>query len=195
MQFEPDYKPFKEAIKALREQLTDKQRLKYDSHRGYFADSLRKASRSKKTEVLISEVETIRDQCEEDFNEAFDEFADNFSGVLKARVCWFDDVRGQGMVKITGKDGETVRSVIYACAIKGRKTWYPETACVYYEENQDIEVELSFRGRLTDIDVIGLTQGHFDREGWNNLDQDSLAFKCNEQGEAINGLFAQSKGN
>jgi len=100
-------------------------------------------------------------------------------------VLWFDNNSGEGMVQI----GE-LTSDIYACNIAGKKTWYPETACVYYEKGQTIKVKLSFHGYMSQVFVIGLTPGYLDAEGWSNQDQDRLAFKCDEEGNATNGLFA-----
>lgn len=82
---------------------------------------------------------------------------------------------------------------IYACNIEGKKTWYPETACVYYETGQVVDVELKvFSG--FQLFVCGLTPGILDEEHWNRIKNQDLAFRCNEKGEAVTGLFKQSKG-
>lgn len=79
---------------------------------------------------------------------------------------------------------------IYACNIVGKRTWYPETACVYYNKGETVDVELDvFHGFK--LFVKGITPGHFDEQRWNSLDQSRLAFKCDEHGNAINGLFAE----
>ncbi len=190
MQFKPNYEPFHRAIDELIESLTPRQHDKYMGQTGYFADRLVKVSKSKSMITKIEAIEDLRDQCREAYYTWYDQFKDNFTGILKARVDWFNQASGEGMVTIIGKDGTEVSSVIHACNIKGKKTWYPETACVYYTKGQDIEVELSFHGYCSQIFVKGVTQGHFDKEGWDNLDQNKLAFKCDDDGKAINGLFS-----
>jgi len=97
--------------------------------------------------------------------------------------------RSEGLVKIN-ETGDILP--LYACNIKGTKTWYPETACVYYDDGQVVDVQLKvFSGGQ--IFVNGIPPGHFDAERWNSLDQSRLAFKCDENGEALNGLFAEQK--
>lgn len=103
---------------------------------------------------------------------------------MKAIVKSFDKSRGQGFIQL--EDGEL--GILYASNIKGKKTWYPETACVFYNIGQEFEYEIKHE-RF----VCGLTQGHFDADKWNSLDQDRLAFKCNEEGETTNGLFERAK--
>ena len=95
----------------------------------------------------------------------------------------------EGLVKIHGTD--LMLQTIYACNINGKKTWYPKTACVYYTEGQEVDVELKVFSNFK-LFVNGLTPGHFDSERWNSLDQSRLAFKCDENGKAINGLFSCS---
>lgn len=92
----------------------------------------------------------------------------------------------EGLIKI--HDTDLMLQIIYACNINGKKTWYPETACVYYNEGQEVDVSLSVFSGFT-LFVNGLTPGHFDAKKWNSLPQDYLAFKCDENGTAINGLF------
>ena len=77
---------------------------------------------------------------------------------------------------------------IYACNIKETKTWYSETACVFYTEGQVVDVEIKVFSNFK-LFICGLTPGHFDAEKWNSLNQSKLAFKCDENGRAINGLF------
>lgn len=117
---------------------------------------------------------------------AWSDFRDKYHGkTLSARVCWFNILQGQGMVDVDGH-----RLVIYACNIKGRKTWYPETACTFYEDGETVEVriECSFGGR---VDVIGLTPGYIDNVKWDSIKDQELAFRCNEDGQAVTGLFSQ----
>jgi len=101
---------------------------------------------------------------------------------IKARVRWFNKYDGCG--GITGLDGGNGH--LYACNIKGKKTWYPETACVYFEAGDIIDVYVD---EDTGI-IVCETQGKFDQEKWDSLDHDQLAFTCNEDGEATTGLFA-----
>ena len=77
---------------------------------------------------------------------------------LKATVLWFDRINGAGLIRLGGRS-----EWIYACNIKGHKTWYPETACVYYLAGQVIEchVDTGF--------VIGDTEGTFDETKWENI--------------------------
>lgn len=105
------------------------------------------------------------------------------AGVKFGVVRWFDNVRGEGMIDC---DGHTLP--IYACNIKGRKTWYPETACVYYEEGQVVDCHIEVHGYQSYF-VIGDTPGHFDAEGWDRIKGQNLAFRCDEEGNAITGLF------
>lgn len=100
----------------------------------------------------------------------------------KAKVLYFDRLSGEGMIQ-----AENQVFVLYACNIEGKKTWYPETACVYYVKDQEIDVELKWDNYA--CFAIGLTQGTVDQEKWNRLDQSRLAFKCDESGKAVNGLF------
>lgn len=119
--------------------------------------------------------------------EAFEAFRAKYhKKTFPAVIDWFNKDRGQGMLTIQGTE---IRLVIYACNIKGRKTWYPETACVYYEKGQivDIEVDASC---YRSVFALGVTPGHFDSEGWDRIKDKNLAFRCDENGEATNGLFA-----
>lgn len=105
---------------------------------------------------------------------------------FKAKISCFDSGWTKAYVHILDTDLSILP--IYACNIVGKKTWYPETACVYYENNQIIEVELKvYSGGK--IFVCGLTPGILDEERWNKIKNDSLAFRCNDKGEIITGLF------
>jgi len=106
----------------------------------------------------------------------------------KAKILYFDKMSGEGMVELIGE--QTPCLIIHACNIKGKKTWFPKTACVYYEKDQIVDVRVEWDDYVTF--VIGLTPGHFDKEAWDSLDQDKLAFKCNSDGEATSGLFADN---
>lgn len=102
---------------------------------------------------------------------------------IECYVISFDRNRGEGMIRAVYGNGLNW-GTIYACNIPGKKTWYPETACVYYGVGQVIEV------CVDDNFNIPVTRGEFDAEKWAGLDQSRLAFKCNDDGKAINGLFA-----
>lgn len=105
----------------------------------------------------------------------------------KAEVRWFNKITGKGYVKLTTGEHKGLPLPIYACNIKGKKTWYPETACVYYEPGQKITVDVKWDSHATF--VIGITKGILDKDRWDSMDQNKLAFKCNAKGEATNGLF------
>lgn len=106
------------------------------------------------------------------------------AGVKFGIVRWFNNISGEGMIDC---DGHSLP--IYACNIKGRKTWYAETACVYYKKDQVVDCHIEVHGSQRYF-VIGDTPGHFDAEGWDRIKDQNLAFRCNEAGEAVNGLFA-----
>lgn len=121
---------------------------------------------------------------------AFETFRNTHHGkTFTASVDWFDNGRGIGMVTIT----ESFRLPIYACNISGRKTWYSETACVYYEKGQSVEVEIDVVSP-SGIFAKGLTAGHFDSAGWDRIKDQNLAFRCDEAGNAMSGLFAVGAG-
>lgn len=99
---------------------------------------------------------------------------------FKAMVLGFDRSRGEGFIKIEGQPG---LFDIYACNIPGKKTWYPGTACMYYHRDQEIEIE------VVDGGIKCLSRGTFDKKKWDSLDHANLAFRCDENGNALNGLF------
>lgn len=103
------------------------------------------------------------------------------------KVRWFDKRDGEGMVS-----GEAGTFYINAAGIPGKKTWYGSTACVFYTEGQIIEAEIveeHDRGGYLRL----ITPGTFDQVKWDSLDHDRLAFRCDENGNALNGLFAQKR--
>lgn len=126
---------------------------------------------------------------EEDYfrNIAEDEFTAKYNGKkFKAKVI-DGGARCEMLVSIIGAE-ELHLQRIYACNISGKKTWYPETACVYYETGQIVDVELKvFSG--FQVFVNGLTPGHLDEAHWNRIKDQSLAFRCDTDGNAITGLF------
>ena len=96
-------------------------------------------------------------------------------------VLWFDNLSGQGQVRNL-ETGE--RHWLYACNIKGKKTWFEHTASVYHVEGQIIQCYLSEHLLVSD------TQGELDVEKWNRIKDQNLAFRCNDEGQATTGLFA-----
>lgn len=95
---------------------------------------------------------------------------------------WFDKLAGDGVARSLDGQG-TYR--ISACGIPGKKTWYDHTACVFYEKGAEIELELLDEPPYARC----LTPGVFDKAKWDGLDHDRLAFRCDEDGKALCGLF------
>ena len=102
----------------------------------------------------------------------------------KIKVTVFDIDKNRGEFWVRASDGS--RGIIYACNIPGKKTWFAETACMYFDENEVIDVYQDKYGF-----IIPITPGKFDKEKWNSLDHNRLAFRCDKNGKAINGLFAK----
>lgn len=99
---------------------------------------------------------------------------------LIGTVDWFND--DHGFITVNGD-----RFEVYSCNIKGAKTWYPNTACMYLIKGETITLNLVDMGNHLTCRVT--SGGHFDEAKWNSLDQSKLAFKCDENGKALNGLF------
>lgn len=79
--------------------------------------------------------------------------------------------------------------VVHACNIKGARTWYPETACMYLKEKETVTFDLADMGdHFTASKVRGNV--YFDEKKWARLDHDKLAFRCDEDGNAVTGLFS-----
>ena len=116
-------------------------------------------------------------------HKAFDAFKAKYHGkTFTAHVAWFNPDEGMGFV-----DVDNMRLPIYACNIAGKKTWYPETACVYYEAGQIVDVKIDVYIGATF--VLGLTPGTVDVEKWDRIKEQNLAFRCDESGEPVTGLF------
>lgn len=107
--------------------------------------------------------------------------------VFKAKVMFFDRRDGEGIIQ--GLPGEAYEGNfhIFACNIPGKKTWFSHTACVYYKKGTIVDVKLTQVG--SDWFCVGFIPGIFDEAKWNQLHHDSLAFRCDENGNAITGLF------
>jgi hypothetical protein len=116
---------------------------------------------------------------------AFEAFKARFDGVVfKAEVLYWSG--SEGLVR--GLNGEG-KYWLFACNIRGAKTWYPETACVSHAEGQIIDAELKVfygSGAL----IVSHTQGTLDADRWNALDQSRLAFRTDDDGNLVSGLFA-----
>lgn len=115
-------------------------------------------------------------------NEAFsDAWTDYLTslGIVSGTVAWFNGDRGAITCNVTGQ-----LIIVWACNIIGKKTWYSETACMYLKKGQTVTFKHS------EVGAADVTGGIFDAEKWAKLDQSKLAFKCDENGKAINGLFA-----
>lgn len=117
-------------------------------------------------------------------HKAYAEFEKKFKGkVFKAKVTWF---RGDGGY-VEGLNGEG-KWWLWACNISGKKTWFPETACVYHEVGTIIDAEVipSFGNSL----LVCHTPGTLDTEKWNKIKDQGLPFQCDDDGKAITGIFA-----
>jgi hypothetical protein len=127
----------------------------------------------------------IKRAWDEAFNDASKDFILNnpkYSKNLKGTVSWFNGDQGSITCNITGHE-----YVVHACNIKGKKTWYSETACVYLKKGEQVTLDICDLGYLS----VSVTGGsiHFDQAKWNGLDQSKLAFKCDDEGNATNGFF------
>lgn len=140
------------------------------------------------------------------FNNAYVEYilgAETRCKSLSGRVRWFSGDLGRIECLKTGNTYD-----VHACNIVGAKTWYPETACMFLKEGETVIFdlyELYGQGRYLSASKVrgnissdaetnrAWIADHFDEKQWMSLNQNSLAFKCDADGNAINGLFA-SKG-
>lgn len=102
---------------------------------------------------------------------------------FQAKVTAWDFNRGEGLVYIPDLNATFE---IFACNLPGRRTWYPETACVFYMRGDVVQVRFDVHPGITF--VVGVTQGYPDNEKWESLDQDRLAFRCDpESGQVESG--------
>jgi hypothetical protein len=139
---------------------------------------MKKLTKKQQAERAAYEQEEAKLQAWEVWRDA------NHARVQKGRVIWFDRLRGEGWVR--ADDGHSY--TIYACNLPGKRTWFPETACTYYDEGQEIEFKLDITYGSTF--VIGLTPANFDSEKYTQLNPEKLAFRCDEGGQLVSGLFA-----
>lgn len=98
-------------------------------------------------------------------------------------VRWFDKLSGSG--SIDGNDGNSYW--VFACNILGAKTMYEHTACMYLERDQTVEFEIV--PGCESCGACNVSNGIFDAEHWERIKDKSLAFRLDEHGNAINGLF------
>jgi hypothetical protein len=135
----------------------------------------------KEYDLASAEQESVNDLCR------------SYLGRLKGRrgvVRRFDRTTGKGW--ITDPELDQVFSV-YGCNIKGAKTGYPHTACMYLDCGAEVVFDLfDFGNHISAVNVTGDVR--FDQELWNSLDHDKLAFKKDADGNFINGLFAPGAG-
>lgn len=114
-----------------------------------------------------------------------DDFIKQYNGVkCTGRIVAWSGT--EGLIELDMPD--LMLQTLYACNIKGAKTWYPETACVSYSVGQVVDVELKVFHDFQ-LFVCGLTPGILDVEHWNKIKDQSLAFRCDENGNAVTGLF------
>lgn len=104
----------------------------------------------------------------------------------KGKILTWDMDRGDGLIQIDDRAFD-----IYACNLPGKKTWYPETACVYYNKGQEVDVVVKYDDYA--LFVIGVTPPHFDHKKWETLKHKRLAFRCDDDGNATTGLFSLKK--
>ena len=105
----------------------------------------------------------------------------------KGTVLWFEKSIGEGIIR----DNESqITHRVYACNIVGAKTGYPHTACMYLENGQQVEFALTGDPYIDGPCGAGnITNGIFDAEHWDRIKGEKLAFRKNDNGEFINGLF------
>lgn len=103
---------------------------------------------------------------------------------FEATVAWFNRSLGRGCVV----EADGTWHILYACNIEGKKTWFSETACIYVNEGDVLTCKLEHLTSREPI-CVSLTRGTVDEEKWASLDQSRLAFRCNDKGKAVSGLF------
>lgn len=133
------------------------------------------------TKAQLAAIDAARDAA----FDAYEALKSQFDGVIfKARVLSWSGTEGL----VEGLNGEG-RYWLYACNIKGAKTWYPETACVFHAKGEVIDAELKVffgSGAL----LVSHTLGTLDADRWNSLDQSELAFRVGDDGQLASGFFA-----
>lgn len=152
----------------------------------YYSKSGKALSVPKKdfTKATKLDPKTLKRMQQEAFSEAYTRFRSSLKN-LKGTVRWFDRIRGEGFIRIP-ELGTSV--VVYACNLKGAKTGFPETACTYLVEGEDVVVDYVHEscGAIIKENTQGI---HSDKDQWDSLDQNKLAFKCDDDGNFINDLL------
>ena len=77
---------------------------------------------------------------------------------------------------------------IFACNLPGHKTWFAETACVYL--NADDKVKFTYQIDFNNYHIKVITPGILDTDKWDGLDQNKLAFRCDDSGDLVTGIYA-----
>ena len=145
----------------------------------------RTTTMSKKLTKKQQAERAAEDQRHEEELTAWEAWRDRDHGrVQQGVVRWFNKLSGEGMLR-ADEDGRSY--AVYACNLPGRRTRYPQTACMYYREGQRVEFKLDISHGA--VFVIGVTPAEFDAEKWARLDQEKLAFRCDEAGQLVSGLF------
>ena len=140
----------------------------------------------KLTKKQLAERAAYEQQREQEL-QAFEAFRDKYTGlVFAATVRWFNKLSGEGMVRGLG-DHSHISMPLYACNIKGSKSWYEHQACMFHEEGREIEVEIKvfYGGSI----LVSHTPGFLDEEKWNSIKDKNRAFAVNDDG-SVTGLFA-----
>ncbi len=142
---------------------------------------------SKTQQFAAAWVSAMRMEASHERMVAWEVFRDEWNGkVFKAVVVVGGPNSTEFYVKGLNDEGSFW---IYACNIPGKKTWYQDTACVYYDNGQEVEVRFDIQYGATFC--VGVTPGTVNEEKWASLDQSRLAFKCDESGKPTTGLFAK----
>lgn len=102
-----------------------------------------------------------------------------------AEVSWFNPVEGTGYVYMPKLKW---KMPIFACNISGKRSWWPEHACVSYERGQKVRV------RFVDPHFIeGITPGTFNDPQFQAQDRSRMSFCVDTEGKLVNGLFGGGK--
>ena len=118
---------------------------------------------------------------------AYEALRARFDGaIFKARVVFWRGSKGT----IEGLNGEG-RFWLHSCNVKGARTWYPETACMLLKIDDIIDAEIKVFYGPDGCIAVSHTPGTLDVERWASLDKSKLAFKCDDDGALVSGLFAK----
>jgi hypothetical protein len=106
---------------------------------------------------------------------------------LEGEVTDFDMDTGEGWIKLKDLGSFTV----YACNLKGRKSWWPHLACTYLEVGQKVTVDrlAETAGGLT---CVVSKDVKFDPEKWDSIDRKDCSFTEQDDG-FMSGLLAKGE--